>query len=135
MTAHLNTQHLRDAYHAVSQGDLRPMLALLDEDAIWTDSTLGPLAGSYRNGEVPRFFAGMMEVYHGTLRVEIADIVADDDHGIVLTRESGAVDGEQVSWTSVHVYSFARGRVRGFTNYGSAEYQRFWAGRNAALAG
>lgn len=112
------------------------MLALLREDATWTDSTLGPLSGTYAKGEVPRFFAAMTETYHGSLRVEITGIIADDNHGIVLTRESGAVDGDQVAWTSVHAYSFDHGRVRSFTSYASAEYQRFWAGKCVgALAG
>jgi ketosteroid isomerase-like protein len=134
MTEHRNAQRLRDAYQAVGQGDLRPMLALLREDATWTDSTLGPLAGTYGKGEIPRFFATMTEVYHGTLRVEIDCIVADADHAIVLTRESGTADGKQVAWTSVHVYSFDQDHVTSFVNYGSAEYQRFWAGEHA-LAG
>jgi ketosteroid isomerase-like protein len=133
MTTHPNAHRLRDAYQAVGQGDLQPMLALLREDATWTDSTLGPLAGTYGNGQVTQFFAAMMEVYRGTLQVEIASIIADDDHGVVLTRESGTVDGEQVAWTSVHVYSFDHGRVRSFVSYGSAEYQRFWSGKRAAL--
>ncbi|GEM_PF-4958474 len=132
MTVHPNARHLRNAYHAIVQGDLQPMLDLLREDATWNDSTLGPLAGTYRKAEVPRFFATMVEAYHGTLRVEIAGIVADDGHGIVLTRESGTVNGELVTWTGVHVYSFDRGRVTSFINYGSAEYQRFWSGRNPA---
>jgi hypothetical protein len=43
------------------------------------------------------------------------------------------VDGEPVAWTSVHAYSFHHGRVRSFVSYGSAEYQRFWAGKHAAV--
>jgi ketosteroid isomerase-like protein len=131
MTTHPNARLLQDAYQAIEQGDLQPMLSLLSADATWADSTLGPLAGTYRKDEVPQFFAKMMDVYHGTLRVEIAGMIADDEHGIVLTRESGTADGEPVAWTSVHVYTFGNGRVTRFTSYGSADYQRFWAGKHA----
>jgi ketosteroid isomerase-like protein len=134
MTTHPNARLLQNAYQAIEHGDLHPMLSILSDDMTWTDSTLGPLAGSYRKDEVPQFFGKMMDVYHGTLRVEIAGIIADDDHGIVLTRESGTVDGEQVAWTGVHVYTFDSGRVTRFVNYGSAEYQRFWAGTHAAAS-
>lgn len=135
MTTHPNARLLSSAYQAVEDGDLQPMLAMLSDDVTWTDSTLGPLTGTYRKDEVPQFFAKMMDVYQGTLLVEIAGMIAGDDHSIVLTRESGTVDGETVTWTGVHVYSFANGRVTGFVNYGSAEYQRFWAGKAADAAG
>ena len=135
MTSHPIAQRLQDVYQAVEHGDLQPMLSLLSEDATWTDSTLGPLAGSYRKSEVPQFFGKMIDVYGGNLRVEIAGIVASGDYGIVLTRESGAVDGEQVAWTGVHVYKFDQGLATRFVNYGSAEYQRFWASKNPAGTG
>jgi ketosteroid isomerase-like protein len=134
MTIHPNAQLLQNAYQAIEQGDLRPMLSMLSEDITWTDSTLGPLAGTYRKDEVPQFFGKMMDVYHGTLRVEIAGMMADDDHGIVLTRESGTVDGEPVAWTGVHVWSFDQGRATRFVSYGSAEYQRFWAGKHGSAS-
>lgn len=134
MTAHPNAQLLHGAYQAIEQGDLQPMLGMLSEDIAWTDSTLGPLAGTYRKDEVPQFFGKMMDIYHGTLRVEITGMIAGDDHGIVLTRESGTVDGEPVAWTGVHVYTFDGGRVTRFTSYGSAEYQRFWAGTHSTAS-
>ena len=134
MTTHPKARLLQEAYQAVEHGDLQPMLSLLSEDITWQDSTLGPLAGTYRKDEVPQFFAKMMDVYHGTLRVEIADMLAGDEHGIVLTRESGTVDGQSVAWTGVHVYTFSGGRVTRFVSYGSAEYQRFWAGKHATAS-
>ena len=116
MTTHPNARLLQNAYQAIERGHLHAMLSILSDDMTWTDSTLGPLAGSYRKDEVPQFFGKMMDVYHGTLRVEIAGIIADDDHGIVLTRESGTVDGEQVAWAGVHVYTFDSGRVTRFVS-------------------
>ncbi len=130
MTIHPNAERLRRTYQQLEQGEMQPLLALLADDVIWIDSTLGPLAGEYRGkGEVPRFFATMMDVYRGSLRVEIAAVIADDEHAVVLTRESGNVRDQPVSWSSVHVWSFTGEQCHRFVNYGSAEYQRFWAGR------
>jgi uncharacterized protein (DUF1786 family) len=106
---------------------------MLSEDITWTDSTLGPLAGTYTKDEVPQFFGKMKDVYGDTLHVEIASIVADDNYAIVLTRESGTVRGESAAWTGVHVWSFEQGHATGFVSYGSAEYQRFWAGKHATI--
>ena len=134
MTTHPNARLLQNSYQAIEHGDLQPMLSSLSDDMTWTDSTLGPLAGSYRKDEVPEFFDKMMDVYGGTLRVQIDAMIADDAHGIVLTQESGIVDGEHVAWTGVHAYTFDSGRVTGFINYGSAEYQRFWAVKHTPAA-
>jgi ketosteroid isomerase-like protein len=130
MSSHPNAALLRNTYDAFGQGNLQPLLDLLTDDVEWVDSTLGPLAGTYRGkAEVPQFFGKMVDIYQGNLRVEVLDIIANDDHGIVLTRESGAVDGEPVAWNSVHEFSFSQGRVHRFVSYGSAEYQRFWVER------
>ena len=64
--------------------------------------------------------------------MEITGIVADDDHGIVLTRESGTAHGEPVAWTGVHVWSFDQGGCHRLVAYASAEYQRFWSGNRTA---
>ena len=71
----------------------------------------------------------MMDIYKRNLRVEVVDIIADDNHGIVLTRESGTVGGDPVAWNSVHQFSFSDGRASRFVSYGSAEYQRYWSNR------
>jgi ketosteroid isomerase-like protein len=130
MSSHPNAELLRNIYDAFERGDLQPLLDLLNDDIEWVDSTLGPLAGSYRGkAEVPQFFGKMMEIYKGNLRVEVLDILANDDYGIVLTRESGTVEGDPVAWKSVHEFSFSGGRVNQFVRYGSVEYQRFWLDR------
>jgi ketosteroid isomerase-like protein len=134
MTTHPNAQLLQAAYQAVGHGDLGPMLGILSDDITWVDSTLGPLAGSYSRDEVPQFFGKMADVYGGTLQAEIASTVADGDHVIVLTRESGTVRGEPVAWTGVHAWSFGQGLATRFVSYGSAEYQRFWARQESAAS-
>lgn len=116
-------------YQAAGEGDLGPLLGMLTEDITWVDSSMGPLGRVYHGKQqVPQFFAKMADVYGGTLRAEIAGVVAGDEHGIALTRESAAVKGEPVSWTGVHAYHFSQGRCDRFVAYVSAEYQRFWAG-------
>jgi ketosteroid isomerase-like protein len=128
-TAHPNAQSLQDAYEGFATGDLEPLLDLLTDDVEWVDSTVGPLAGTYRGrGGVERFFAAMASIWGETLRVEVVDIIAESTHGIVLTSESGATGSNQADWTSVHVWTFdASNRCTRFVNYSSAGYQRLWS--------
>ena len=128
MTANTRAEVLRDTYEAFAQGDLQPLLDTLSDDVEWVDSTLGPLGGTYRGkAEVPLFFGKMMDIYKGQLSVEVIDIIANENYGIVLTRESGSLDGDQLTWTGVHQFSFDGSQVKRFVNYCSAEYQRYWA--------
>ncbi len=70
-----------------------------------------------------------MDIYKGEFAVEVLDVLADDDYGVVLTRESGVVDGHRLSWTGVHQYSFEGDKVKRFDSFCSVEYQRFWSDR------
>jgi ketosteroid isomerase-like protein len=129
-TTHPNALRLRETYEAFDRGDLGPLFGLMSDDIEWVDSTIGPLAGTYNGKEqVPQFFARMMDVYAGSLRVQIVDIVANENHGVVLTRESGTTGSQEIAWTSVHVWSFRDGQADRFTNYSSADFQKFWAAR------
>ena len=86
--AHPTADLLRRAYEAAGTGDLQPLLDALADDVTWRDSSLGPLAGEYHGkDDVLAFFGKMMEVYAGTLRLDVQAILADDVRGVVLTRE------------------------------------------------
>jgi uncharacterized protein len=131
--AHSNEKMLRSAYDAASTGDLEPMLEMLSEDVRWHFGGESPLAGEYQGrAGVLEFFGSMAGLYEGTLAVEVADVVANDHLGIVLTNESATVDGHDLGWTSAHVYRIEDGMVVGFTAYTDAAYHAFWSARRVA---
>jgi len=78
------------------------------------------------------FFGKMMEVYAGTLRVKVYDILANDDHGVVLTRERGETAGQAVSYAGTHIWTFRDGRCTEFLAMNDGVYNRFWATRGSA---
>jgi ketosteroid isomerase-like protein len=133
--SHTNARLLRTAYEAFTKGDLQPLLGALTDDISWHDSTLGPLAGDYTGkDQVLGLFGRMMEVYGGTLRLEVVDIFANDDRGVVLTREAGTIGGEPVTWTGVHLWGFRDGRCARLVAYADADYQRFWSNKNRSAS-
>jgi ketosteroid isomerase-like protein len=133
--AHPNANLLRRVYEAAGTGDLQPLLDALADDVIWRDSSLGPLAGEYHGkDDVLAFFGKMMENYAGTLRVEVQDILANDDRGVVLTRECGETASESVSWTGTHIWTFRDGRCTEFLAMNDGVYNRFWARRGSGSA-
>jgi ketosteroid isomerase-like protein len=125
-----NADLLQRIYDAAARGDLQPLLDTLKDDIAWQDSSLGPLAGDYRGKEeVLTFFGRMADVYAGTLRLEVLDIVANDNHGVVLTSEQGESAGELIMWRGTHIFTFRDGRCAEFLAMNDAAYNRFWATR------
>ena len=134
--SHPNAQLLRAAYDGFARGDLEPLMGALTDDIAWEDSTLGPLAGNYvGREEVLGLFGRMMEVYGGSLQLEVVDILANDGRGVVLTRERGTTREGHLEWTGVHLWEFRDGRCARFTAYNDAGYQRFWSERAQRDAG
>jgi ketosteroid isomerase-like protein len=129
---HLNETLLRQTYDAVGQGNVEALLNVLTDDVVWEDSSLGPLSGTYQGKQaVATFFGEMFEVYAGTLRLDVVDIVANDDHGVVLTREQGETSSEAISWRGAHIWTFCEGRRTEFVAVNDGAYNRFWASRSA----
>jgi len=69
----------------------------------------------------------MMELYEGSLWVEVRDVLANDDHGVVLTTEHGSSQGETVEFTTVHLWSIRGGKCTRFTSYEDDVYHQFWS--------
>ena len=130
---HPNETMIRTAYDAVSTGDLEPMLGMLSEEIRWNVSGQSPLAGDYEGKHgVLQFFSAMAEQYDNTLNVQVREVLANDHRAVVLTAESGTVDGHQLDWKSAHVFSIADGVVVAFTSYQDDAYHGFWSAQRVA---
>jgi uncharacterized protein len=84
--AHPNEELVQRAFNAFSTGDFEAVAALLADDIVYHFPGRGPLAGDHRGkDQVLANFAKQAELTGGTFRLEVHDIVANDDHAIVLT--------------------------------------------------
>ncbi len=53
-----------------------------------------------------------MAPYEGTLRLEVATIVADDHYGFVAVTESARRPSAGLTYSGVHIWGFRDGKVR-----------------------
>jgi uncharacterized protein len=128
--SHPNQTIIRTAYDAASTGDLAPMLNMLSDEIRWHVSGDSPLAGDYEGKDgVLQFFYAMASQFENTLNVQVQEILANDHHAVVLTLESGTVDGHQLQWSSAHVYTITESVVVAFTSYQDDAYHAFWSAR------
>lgn len=127
------TQRIRDSLRAsydafASKGELTPLIDSLADDIRWHVSGRSPLAGHYRGkAEVLALFARMMELYRGTLRLQVLDILASEAHAIVLTQEWAEYAGKKFEWHGVHLWTIGAGQFTQFEVYNDDAYHALWA--------
>jgi ketosteroid isomerase-like protein len=85
VTEHPNIELTRRGYDAFSKGDLGALSELIADDAIWHVPGVGPLSGTYHGrDEVFTFFGRLAEETAGTFRLDVHDVLANDEHAVAL---------------------------------------------------
>jgi ketosteroid isomerase-like protein len=101
---HANVQRSRRAYEAFGKGDMDTVGELIADDAVYHISGNNPLSGDYKGKKaIFGFFGKLMEVTGGTFKLEVHDILANDDHTVILVRETAEKDGKKWDSRAVHI--------------------------------
>ncbi len=113
---HANVQRSRRAYEAFGKGDMETVGELLADDVVWHIGGHNPLSGDYKGKEaVFGFFGKLMQVSGGTFKLEVHDILANDDHSVTLVRETAEKNGKKLDHRAVHItHPDSEGRVKEF---------------------
>ena|SRR5215813_1866351 len=83
---HPNEELLRQGFDALSKGDIETFAALLTDGVVLHFPGRGPLAGDHRGkDQVLATWAKQAELTGGTFRLELHDILANDEHAVALT--------------------------------------------------
>src|SRR3954451_22862530 len=98
MADHPNVELLRKGYNAYSTGDADVLNDLFADDITWHVTGRSALSGDYKGKEqVFGFFGKIMELSGGTSKLEVHDILANDNHGVVLVTGTASRDGTSFS--------------------------------------
>lgn len=103
---HPNAARLRQLFDAFHAADLNTILEVLPEDAVWHfPGRSGRLAGSHRGRDaILAFLLEVQSLTDGTFRIDLIDIVANDDRAVVLFRGMGERGGKALdNPTCLHV--------------------------------
>jgi ketosteroid isomerase-like protein len=113
---HANIQRSKRAYEAFGKGDMATVSDLLADDVLWHVGGSSPLSGDYKGKDaVFGFFGKLMEVTGGTFKLEVHDILANDDHSVTLVRTTAEKNGKKLDSRAVHVtHPDSEGRVKEF---------------------
>ena len=130
MADHPNAELLRKGYAAFDKGDMAVLTELFGENVVWHVPGDSPISGEHKGREaVFAAFAKTVELSGGSFKIDLHDVLANDEHAVALTRATGSRQGKQLSSLDTDVYHMSNGKVTEFWSF--AEDQRltdeFWS--------
>ena len=116
VTEHPNVEIARRGYEAFATGDMATLTELIADDVVWHVQGVGPLDGDYHGRvQVFGFFGRLAEETGGTFRLDVHDILANDEHTAVLCNLSATRGNKSIATPVVNVsHSDSDGRTTEF---------------------
>jgi uncharacterized protein len=130
MAEHANVDLLRKGYAAYSAGDMDTITELFADDILWHVAGRSPVSGDYKGREsVFGFFGKLMELSNGTSKIEVHDILANDEHGVAVVTGTATRGDKSLSGQDVHVFHLQDGKVVEFWDSPLDQYaaDEFWS--------
>ena len=130
MAEHPNVELLRKGYNAYSTGDVEVLNSLFADDIEWHVAGRSKLSGDYHGREqVFEFFGKIMELSGGTSKIEVHDLLANDEHGIALVNASATRGDQSLEGHDVHTFHIRDGKVVEFWDSPLDQYaaDEFWS--------
>jgi ketosteroid isomerase-like protein len=128
---HPNARLIKRLHKALAHGDYVPRVSeLFSEHVVWHLPGGGPLSGEHEGRDA--VLTAMQEferLSEGTIRIDVHDILASDEHAVALLRATGSRGNKRYDSLEIDVYHISNGRVTEFWSF--AEDQRltdeFWS--------
>ena len=110
--ANKNEELLRKGYEAFAGYDLDTIRALFADDVIWHVGGRSQLAGTFKGkDEVFGWFAKLLTLSEGTFKINVHDVIANDNHAVVLSNDTAQRGDKHLDVQAVAVYHIANGQV------------------------
>ena len=110
--AHPNEELIRRGYDAFMAGDMDTLNEFFADNIVWHAPGRNQLSGDHRGKEqVFAVFAKLGELTGGTFRLEIHDVLANDEHAVVLARSMAERGGKRLDDNGVQVFHIQDGKI------------------------
>jgi len=115
VTEHANVELTRRGYEAFAKGDLATLAELMADGIIWHVLGAGPLSGTYHGREeVFGFFGRLAEETGGTFRLDVHDVLANDEHAVALCTLSASRGNKSIEVPVANVSHMRDGKITEF---------------------
>ncbi len=110
--AHPNEDLARKGYDAFSRGDMDALREFLAPDVVWHTAGRNPTSGDALGiDETLQNVVQLAELTDGTFSVEIHDVLANDEHVVVLGRARGSRGGKSLEQPFTQVGHVKGGKI------------------------
>ena len=111
--AHPNEDLVRRGYAAFGAGDMATLDGLFADDIVWHVGGRSPMSGDFAGKDaVFAYFGRLAQETSGSLRIEIHDMLANDEHVVALTTSNAERQGKSLTdATAVQVFHVRDGKV------------------------
>jgi ketosteroid isomerase-like protein len=124
-----NIANCKRGYAAFATGDIETLNDVLDENVVWHVTGGSPLDGDYQGRDATyAFFAQLAQDTAGTLKIELHDVLANEEHVTALCTTTATRNGKTMSDTGVQVFHVRDGKVTEawFTTTNAKQAVEFW---------
>jgi ketosteroid isomerase-like protein len=129
--AHPNEDLVRQGYAAFGTGDLDALQnRFFAEDIRWHFPGRSPFGGDYAGmAEVLGWLGRSFEASEGTIRVELRDVIGNDEHVVALTTIRAERAGKKLNDDTVQVFRVRDGKVTEVWSHPADLYasDEFWS--------
>jgi uncharacterized protein len=128
--AHPNEDLVRRGFTAFGTGDIATLGELFADDIVWHVGGRSPITGDYKGKElVFGFLAQLAERAGGTFRLDVHDVLANDEHVVALIKATGERQGKTLNNNAAQVFHVQGGKVTEAWFYPDDQYAAddFWS--------
>jgi uncharacterized protein len=112
MAAREDVETVRTGHEAFSRGDTAGIVGSWAPNVTFYYPGRSFVAGEYRGpDDVLAFLGQLAALSGGAFRLDVHDILASDQHVVVLCRELGERDGRRLDTRACHVWHTANGKL------------------------
>jgi ketosteroid isomerase-like protein len=105
MNDHAHAAIVRSGYEAIEKGDAAGLAEVLDDDIIWHESTPGIEGDYHGRAEVMALFSKVFQDLGVQMNsISIHDILANDDHTVILHTTTATRNGHTIAGQYGDVY-------------------------------
>jgi ketosteroid isomerase-like protein len=128
--AHPNEDLIRKMYEAADAGDIPTFQQLFSPEVVWHEPGKSPVSGDFKGiQELLGLFGKTLELSAGTFKLDLHDLLVNDEHAVGLNTASAQRNGKAWSDNQVNVFHIEDGKITEFWNHPRDLYAKdeFWS--------
>lgn len=128
---HPNEARLRELYDRFAHGDLGGFLEGCSDDVLFAVPGYATVSGTYTRDEFIPWIQATIARTDGTFREDVLDVVANDEHGVLLLLHLFDRAGQHYEYQTAHRVAFRDGKIARWTEHPGSmrEFEEAWGKR------